>query len=501
MASEAAVSTEHVIVEVASDRLTASVRIRRGVKPANLTSEGVLKALEEAAVVVDDAVRKSVEEFVRQACSGASTGEPFEVVRGRAPHDGRDEEFVWDESLRNEAASWQDDAPVDFYTLNSILTVDRDVRIGAIRPLEPPRDGVDVCGQVITHHGSPQTLEWDSTLQRASDDPTQIISQVAGKVVQQGQKLTIEEILLIPQDVGFDTGNVDSCVSVHVKGRIPDRFEVKSKGSITVGMSIEAARVTGGGDIVVCHGILGRHAGLVSAEGQIIAKFASEANLVAKGDVKIGKQLMSCRVCVGRKLIAPRASVIGGCLYGGEGVEAATLGSDANVPTRIVVGVNPEVLLEVAAIAREIRRVRELLDRICKLLEPLKRGDAVLSGDQEQKVTELTSAVNQAEARIEEDEERRRQLLENTYLDDAPSVLVSGTIHQGVVIQIGDRQTVFHKVLKGPVSIEKRKIKNVTEIVTVNKLTGSVKIITNERRSLDELLDGFEPDDQADSAG
>lgn len=499
MDSDEAVKKVPVVVELASDRLTASVRLRCSDRraavsqPADLTPQTVLDALEEQEIVIDDAAKEAVDEFLGwlAKAKGKAATEPFVVARGREPDDGRDEEFVWDESFQREAASWLDDAPVDFYTLNSILTIEKDTKIGTISPIVPPCDGVDVCGRPIPHHGSPRSLELDATLQRTSDDPAQIVSQVAGNVIQRGQNLTIEEVLLIPGDVGFDTGNVDSSVSVTIKGRVPDRFEVKSKGSITVGASIESANVAGDGDIVVCNGILGRHAGRVSANGRIVAKFASEANLVAKGDIKIGKQLMASRVCVGGDLIAAGASVIGGSLYADGGVEVASLGSVANIPTFVAVGVTTEVVQEAASIGREARRVRELVDQIRELVQPLQKPETPLNSDQEGQVFELISAADRAEARIAEDEERLQPLLENVYVEEAPAVLVSGMIHQGVVIRIGDRETVFHKDLKGPVSIEKRMLKNVTEIVAVNKITGSIKILTNERRSVDDLLDRF----------
>ena len=61
-----------------------------------------------------------------------------------------------------------------------------------------------------------------------------------------------------------------------------------------------------------------------------------------------------------------------------------------------------------------------------------------------------------------------------------------------VAIRIGDRETYFHKNLKGPVAIEKRKIKNVTEIVSVNLLSGAVAVLKNERRPLDDLVPSSE---------
>lgn len=69
--------------------------------------------------------------------------------------------------------------------------------------------------------------------------------------------------------------------------------------------------------------------------------------------------------------------------------------------------------------------------------------------------------------------------------DDYVYVLVNSTIHQRVSIRVGDRVVTFHKGMKGPVKIERRKIKNYTAIVSVNQLTGSVTELNAQRVALD----------------
>ncbi len=481
-----------VSVEVAQDLLTAFLKLGPASATDSPTETDVFAALEEAQVVLNDAVKARVAEFVHLASTGKAGSDPFIVAQGEPPQHGQDAKFIWDERFAKEATDWQDDASVNYYTLNSILTVDKDATIGTIAPAVPPRNGVDVKGQPIPAEGSAIPLQIHESIRRSPDDPNRVISNRAGKVTDDDRTLQIVEVLKIKGDVGFDTGNVDSTVDVYIAGRVPDRFEVKSSGSITIAMAIEAAKVTAGGDVVVRRGILGRGSGLVTAAGQISAKFGADANLVAAGDIKIGKQLMNCHVCVGGKLIAAGASVIGGSLYSRDGLEVSHLGSDANVPTRIVVGVRPEVIREVAVIDKRVKRARELIDRIRELVQPLLDREKPLSGAHGQQASDLLSATGNAAAMIAEDEKRREELLKNAYVDGTARVRVSRKTHQGVTIRIGDRETVFHSDLKGPVTFERRKIQNVTEIVAVNVLSGSIKILTSGGRTGDQLMEGFE---------
>ena len=285
---------------------------------------------------------------------------------------------------------------------------------------------------------------------------------------------------------------IDSKVGVHINGRVLDRFSVRSQGSITVGTAIEAAHVEADGDITVKRGILGHGSGLVTAKGNIIAKFCTEAHLSAKSDIKIGRQIMASNVCVGGKLIGTAAGLIGGCVYAGEGVEVATVGSDANVPTRVIIGVAPEVVREVAVLHRSLQKIKELIERIEELLGQLEPAEASLDDNQKKCVRELRDKTKTAKARIKADKARHDKLLAKVYTTGEHSVLVGNTIFAGTVIRISDRETVFRKNIKGPVSIEKRKLKNVTELVAVNKLTAGVTVLTSERFGVDTLLEGFE---------
>ena len=100
---------------------------------------------------------------------------------------------------------------------------------------------------------------------------------------------------------------------------------------------------------------------------------------------------------------------------------------------------------------------------------------------------------SEEEAKVAEEENRRDQMLEEAGGGGNPRVRVSSIIHPKVVISLGMRLVDFQNELKGPVVIEERQIKNVTEAVAVNQLTGSVQILRSQRLNLNELMRDFEP--------
>jgi uncharacterized protein (DUF342 family) len=244
--------------------------------------------------------------------------------------------------------------------------------------------------------------------------------------------------------------------------------------------------------VIVRRGIIGQRAGLVRAQREIIAKFASEANLVCGGDLKIGRQLMNSNVCVGGRLIAEGANVIGGSVVARDGLIVGGLGSDANVATRVVAGVEPAVVREAAVLARRVERADALIARLRDQVAVIRLSAPSPSGAHQRQISSLERVIDEASHRAAGDQERSEGLLKRVYAAVTPSIRVSGVIHAGVTLRIADRETRFHTAMKGPVSIERRKVKNVTELVAVAGPSGAAKVLKNERRSPEELLDGLD---------
>ncbi|UCE60400.1 MAG: DUF342 domain-containing protein [Phycisphaerales bacterium] len=492
--SDAPVATcDRIVVEVADDLMSASIRVRARDNDAPPKPEEVVNALTGAKLHINDAVKKRVREFFKLVSSGKPITEPFLIAEGQPVNEGKDEELVWDPSYKQEAIDWQGDASINYYSLNSIVTVKDGTVIGTASPVVPPKDGMNVKGEVIKAQGTPQKLLIDDTIQRSPDDPCTLISVVAGRVVQTENKLHINEVLHIAGDLDFSSGNVDSTTDVYIGGSIPDRFQAKSAKTITVKGTIEAAVVEAEGDITVRGGIVGRNEGRVYAKGNVNAKFFNEADVAAEGNVLVGKQLMNSRVRTGGRLIAECTAVIGGHVCARSGIEVAVLGSEACTPTRVFFGASPDTLKHVADIDADIREARQKARQITEKIQPLLDNMKRLTPAQREQATEFVFKAEEITANADEKEQRRNKLLEEAAGADLPRIIVSKIIYPRVTISLGRRTVAFDEELKGPITIEERKIKNVTEFVIVNRLTGSVYPIKSMQVPMDDLLADFAP--------
>ncbi len=495
MANSEADRSRDIGVIIAPDKLSAAIRFCDGGDPTPPTREEILEALEGQHVAAGPEVADRVDEFLRLLSNGEAPEEEFVVAEGRAPVEGEDEEFTLDEAYAHREQNWQLDAPVNYYKFSAIVTVEAETVIGRIPPLVPSKGGVDVLGNEIRAQREPQPMELDATVRRGSGDDDQIIANVSGRVVIDKKQLSIREALLIQGDVNFETCNIESRVDVDVKGSVLDRFEVNSGGTISISGVIEAAKVTAKSDIFICGGIMGRDSGLVFACGEIVARFAHEADLVAEGSIKIHSELMACRVQTEDSLLAEHGSVIGGYVYAKEGVTIGTLGSDAYVPTNVIVGFHPRVLREATKFSATLKREQKELGRQRRVMEALSADEKRLNEEQLRECADLHIKSAELEFKIADVEAERSQLLADAHAQNSPTVRVLSVVYPGTTISIGWHSTTIKRELKGSISIELREIDEVATFVAVNQVTGMIDHLETEEVSADDLLMGLQRND------
>ncbi len=481
-------------LDIADDFMSATLTLNREENESPITEANIIDALKNSGLEINERVEKRATEFVQQYTNDENQEEPFVITKGIPHFEGKDETFQWETSLEEQQKSWQDDSQVNYYNLSNIVTVEKDVVIGIIDPMKPQRKGADIKGKILKpRERPPKSFKLDHTVRKDDANPNKLISNTAGCVDISNNSIHVDEVLSVKGDVGFSSGNIDSDVAVHVTGSIPDRFEVHAKKSITVELAIEAAFVESAEDVNVRRGIVGRNAGKVYAKNNIVAKFCSEANMVADGNLVVTSQLLNSRAQTNGKFIGTHASIIGGHLYTVMGGEATDLGSEAGTQTRIFIGPNPDAPGENAAIEEEIQAKRNAIQQIKDTVQPLLDNTKHLAPNQKEQATELLFKAQEAESHLEEEETRKKELVITSDSHSDAKFTVSGTIYGHVTISFGQRVVSFKDDFKGPVTLEVRKVENVTEVVAVNTLTGSVTILKSRKITDEELQKDFSP--------
>ena len=504
---------QRVYVAVDDDFLKAWLSLGPSADAGELTREEIVAALEAARVVVDDACGQRIDQFLELVAAQAQQGEEpagdqeqhpekpvadqeqhaerFLIAEGQPMVEGENGRFIWEESLLRPEPE-DEDAAIDYRTVNLIPTVEKEGVVGKIVPPDPGTAGADVHGnaQRPTRRVEPIKLQANVTL--SDQDGETVIATEAGRVVLDGFKLGVRELLEIEGDVDFDSGNINATSEVYVRGNVRDLFEVKGKKTITIGGAVEAALVQADEDVIVHGGILGRFKGSVTAKGKIVAKFCDEANLRADGDIQLGSEAINSTVFTWATLLSERAAVIGGEAYARQGAEVHAIGSEACVPTRIAVGTHLSVFKKVQDIDTECRKQQEKVEKIRQMIQPLLAELKRLTSDQKETATQLLHQAGEIALQIKAKRKQQSELLEASRPAEPPYVTVTGKIYQNAVIIIDNREIHFHNDVKGPIRVEKCKVRNVTEVVAVNQLTASVETLNSAPCDLSKVADNEE---------
>jgi uncharacterized protein (DUF342 family) len=251
------------------------------------------------------------------------------------------------------------------------------------------------------------------------------------------RRLCVQPRLIVEGDVDFRHGNIDTKLSVLVKGDVKAGFSIKSAGDIEVLGVIEDARISAQGRLIVKGGIL-PGSNRVKAHGDIDARYVSNREVKCH-TLRVGGSLRWSRVLVTGEVIAKE--ILGGDLICAGNVAVDQLGNADGLPTRVQVGTNPfdERLFITAKEEHDqlVEAVRAGKER-CKLIAHQVALDPNLS-DQLRAALEGFSAACTRLANCETALERhalRQQ--ERASQQVTAMVQVSGMAHRGVELQFDE---------------------------------------------------------------
>lgn len=480
------VENSAIRVDVSRDRLEATLFLRADGHYDGVTELGVFDALQQAGVAVAEDVRKQVRELIVQVRQGDIPSEPVLVARGTPATDPIDGRLEWDDALAQTDAPVDDEVVVNFYERHKIVAVENGARIGAIVPGRPGKPGVDVYGKTLPPRRPPIQIRLGEYVTLDNDGRT-VRAAAAGQVVLSRGKLSVRTVLDV-KNVDFETGNIDSASDVLVHGLVKDLFIVRSKQNVTVRGMVESAYIFAEGDVTIFGGVKGRGKGVIEAGGDISVKFLDSVYVVCGGEVEVAKEVIDNVILARGSLKAGHGTIIGGWHAAFGSVHAKAIGSPAGVKTVVGAGFDPQAHAKVFDLNDRIDKTREVVEKIRKNVEPLMQNLKRLSAEQREKATELMYRADDLDAAIQKLQDEKETRLGGLPDLQAAEIAVSARIFPNTHLILGNRIIAVREEIKGPVRIMIRKIDGVSEVVLVNKLSGSSRILPAQQIGKDALV-------------
>ena len=367
-------------VAISPDRLNASIKAI----PPGIEYESVISVLSQRQVTfgVDE---QALRDVIRRA---NETGEPQTgvlVARGQDAVPGTDAQLNGGFDLDGKAGKVLEDGSIDFRERSTVYSVKAGQVIGEKIPPTKGTAGKDVTGRSIpSPEGADRIVEAGQNVKEegklkfyAKIDGAVEVKQETAIVEEESVEKIVLQVNPLSQmegDVDYSTGNVRFVGNVEIRGSVRSGFSVEADGTISIGDNVESgAKIVAGGDVAVKNGIVGKTTDVFTS-GLLSAKFIQEASVTAKRNVEAGCYIFNANVNAGDRVMVygkgdgRTAGIVGGLVWGAQGIESKVIGSPATSTTRLVAGIKLEKVKRLNKTQEGLDFCEKNIEKILKVL-------------------------------------------------------------------------------------------------------------------------------------
>ena len=347
-----------------SKKLNAFLTVRKGENDVKITPEMILNYLEKGGVIYgvnEEAVRKTVEQEIVDRRVNVATGK--EPVKGE---DGKVKfHFKTDLEMKPKILA---DGSVDFHDLQLSQNVKAGEVIAERTLFSEGMPGISVLGDPIPAvPGTAALLMADENTEFQDEEQLKLIAKVDGNVkLRRGNRVVVNTVFHVKEDVDFSTGDLDVTGDVYVTGNVISGFKIKASGNVVINGLIEDAQIDSDGDVLVRRGFVGTGKGIINAEGNVMLKFVNNQTVNAGGDIHIGEEAVQAKLSAGKSIYLTRGRgiLVGGEVHASESIEVNIIGTEQHTRTLVLVAEHARLPSEIETVSDEIAELRKKLDEV-----------------------------------------------------------------------------------------------------------------------------------------
>ncbi len=298
-------------------------------------SSEIIQALNKAGVTegLDDLFQKPI-----------TVQKEISIAKGIKPKDGKDAVIKYYE-IQEKKPIVKEDGSVNHYELNLIDNVKKGDWLGEKIPPTEGRPGRTVNGKPLApRKGIDLKLKYDRKTVEEFEEDGKIVLRAAidGAVKFEGDKIRVDNHLVVPVDVGYETGNISFDGYVTVKGTVKDGFSVIAKNDIAIqgsmGLGVVDKIISKEGSIYIKGGIFGKNVSLIEAKKSVFVKYCNECRITAGEDINVGFYALDSSLKAKKIIMDPvHGKIIGGSVNAEIQVVTGVIGNKFEKKTYISV--------------------------------------------------------------------------------------------------------------------------------------------------------------------
>lgn len=263
----------------------------------------------------------------------------------------------------------------DFKNINLIEKVSKGDIIAEKIEAEEGIDGYDVYGNVIKSEKGEDIKLLAGKNAKLSSDGMKVIADADGSPVLINDKIEVKDVLIL-DEVGVKTGNIDFNGSVVIKGDVSSEYMVKANGDIKINGNVDNASIYAQGDINITGNCYGKQYAIIKAKGNISINFAENIKIISGKDIVVNEGVINCDIIAYGKFNATMRSgkVIGGKVRAECGLEILNAGADTEIETELIISGKVEELEEMYEKIKDMEWELKTIEKNITILNYLKKN-------------------------------------------------------------------------------------------------------------------------------
>jgi uncharacterized protein (DUF342 family) len=420
---------------------------------AAITAEELILILEKEEISGIDP--QLIEDFCRKT---GTDGPPENslLAKGIPPEPGPD---GWLEIIvrsSSDEAHYQSDekGKIDYKNRHSIENVKPGTVVGKIHP---PREGEP--GHTVKNNPIPplpgKVLKFRPGKGiHLDEDGITLIAEFEGRLIHEGDTLSVSEELVINGDVDLSVGHIDFAGVVVVKGDVLDDFNIKATKGVHISGSVGACQIVSGGDISI-GSVYGKDSSTIKGMGALQAHHLCNVTVECLGDILVTKEIRDSVVKTLGIISIENGNICGGETISLQGIEVKKVGSPIGVATTLAAGISylnsdreKELQQRLDVLIFQEEHINYTLGDIAKdnldsLGEGIRKRYEVLVSTREKITKEKNILLKEREAYNPSEESSRSN----------PKINVKSIMFEGVSIELGNQKEKITEEKEGPFSI------------------------------------------------
>ena len=440
------------LVEISPDKMLATLSIQPPIPGStSLIDEDLSQLLEDAGVIygINPDAQQKARIFISEMRNEFGK---MVIANGKPPGESTDAEIHFEIEIGPLAGRLLENGTIDFRERRIMVGVRAGQHIATKIPVIPGSPGINVLGEVI------ESKKGNDIKVKVASDAAFSEEDLRVTAVKDGVLSVVNNTIikvcsrqLIPGDIDYKTGNVESGNCLTICGFIQPGFKVTAGGDLEIRGGLMSATVSSQANVVVKGGITGKNSRIESL-GDVDIRFIEQGTIESGGIVVVRTQSYYSRITALSDIRCQVGSkVMGGDLIAGRNLTVSDVGSDNCESTLLAAGID----------AKRLLLHKELQDSIVRQQNEIIRWLQLYGGSaKSKKVRGMEEEVADAKLKL-----LQLNLIPETGLysrcggDDSSDpdeetgnidkirIDVHGTIFAGTRIRIGNRSMVVDKTV------------------------------------------------------